>query len=72
MNREQHLHWCKKRAIEYALNGDIKNALASFTSDMLKHEETQSHIGLNILTTMMMAGHLDTPPKVIEFIEGFN
>jgi len=46
MNRQGHLEWCKKRAIEYVDNGDLNNAFASFQSDMGKHNETANHMAL--------------------------
>jgi hypothetical protein len=40
MNRQQHLEWCKTRALEYLDSGDITGAYSSFLSDMSKHPET--------------------------------
>lgn len=39
--REEHLAWCKKRALEYLDHGDIQGAFSSFASDMGKHPETK-------------------------------
>jgi hypothetical protein len=39
--REEHLAWCKARALEYLDQFEIANALTSFMSDMEKHEETK-------------------------------
>jgi hypothetical protein len=41
--REEHLAWCKQRALEYLDRGDLQNAVASMGSDLNKHEETKSN-----------------------------
>jgi hypothetical protein len=38
-SREEHLEWCKKRALEYLDRGDVENAIASMGSDLGKHED---------------------------------
>ena len=40
--REEHLQWCKDRALEYLNRGDIKNAVTSMMSDLNKHPETET------------------------------
>jgi hypothetical protein len=45
--RDEHLAWCKKRALEYLDRGEIVNAIASMGSDLTKHEELKN-IGLNM------------------------
>ena len=40
MNRDEHLAWCKGRALEYLDQHDVKNAIASMMSDMKEHPET--------------------------------
>ncbi len=40
--REEHLAWCKQRALAYVDRGDLTNALASFGSDMRKHPQTDT------------------------------
>lgn len=45
--REQHLAWCKQRALEYLEPGQhfsIDNAIASMTSDLGKNDETRHHL----------------------------
>jgi hypothetical protein len=39
--REEHLAWCKERALEYLKDGDITNAIISMASDLNKHPETK-------------------------------
>ena len=70
--REEHLTWCKERALEYIENDELGNAYASMVSDLNKHEETLGHIGIKLGIQLMMAGHLSSPDKMRHFIEGFN
>lgn len=72
MTRNEHLEWCKKRALEYVDMGDVTNAYASMVSDLRKHPETENHAALEMGAEMMFAGHLSTPEKMRRFIEGFN
>lgn len=70
--RAEHLDWCKKRALEYVELNDVPNALASFISDLGKHEETVDHPAIMLATGLSMGGHLSTPRQMKEFIEGTN
>jgi hypothetical protein len=42
MTRDEHLNWCKQRALEYLDQRELVNAVASMGSDLNKHEETKS------------------------------
>ena len=71
--REQHLQWCKDRALEYVEAGDNQQAFSSMASGLTKHPETQMHrttIALGM--QMLMSGHLDSAKQMREFINGFN
>lgn len=70
--REQHLEWCKKRALEYVDSGDTQGAFASMASDMRKHPETREHIGIGLGMQLMLGGQLKTPDEMRKFIIGFN
>lgn len=70
--RDEHLEWCKTRAMEYVNRGDTKNAFSSFMSDMGKHPETQDHLALQRGTMLKLGGHLSTPGQMKSWIEGFN
>ncbi|MBP6238818.1 MAG: hypothetical protein KA270_17390 [Saprospiraceae bacterium] len=70
--REEQLKWCKERALEYAKNGDLTNAFASFQSDMRKHPETNVHMALRMGITLLFGGHLSTEKEMTDWIEGFN
>ena len=72
MTRGEHLAWCKQRALEYCDRGDLSDAFASMASDLGKHPETKNHSGIQLGMMMVMAGQLDTPEKMRNFINGFN
>lgn len=72
MTRDEHLAWCKKRALQYCDIGDMNQAFASMTSDLRKHPETANHSGAELGMLMIAGGHLSTPQKMREFIKGFN
>lgn len=70
--REEHLRWCKERALEYIDKGDIQEGIASMLSDMRKHEETKSPTLDQLAMMMLMSGQLNSIPKAREFINGYN
>lgn len=72
MNRQEHLEWCKSRALEYVDRDDLPNAWTSMVSDLQKHKELENHAAIKLGMTMMMAGYLSTSQEMREFIEGFN
>lgn len=72
MTREEHLQWCKNRALEYVDANDLNNALTSMLSDLSKHSETRDHPAMQLSIMLKMNGHLDTPYEMQEFINGFN
>lgn len=69
-SRADHLAWCKERALEYVELGDTKNAFASLMSDLNKHPDTQGHGARELGIMLLLAGQLDTPAQMREFIEG--
>lgn len=72
MTRDEHLAWCKRRALEYVAIGDLQQALASMISGLRKHPETETHCGIELGFMLMMGGLLSTPAEMKKFIEGFN
>lgn len=70
--RAEHLQWCKDRALMYADQGDVSQAMASMGSDLNKHPETKNHEGMKLMMMLAMNGHLSTPAEIRKFIEGFN
>lgn len=73
MTREEHLKWCKERAIqEMDFYKDPSKGLISMMSDLQKHPETKSKS-----LVLLCLGQLKRSPKisrqeVINFINGFN
>lgn len=72
MTRQEHLDWCKQRALEYVDLGDNNQALASMGSDLGKHDETKNHAAIELGMMLLMAGHLNSQEKMRKFIQGFN
>lgn len=72
VTREEHMQWCKDRALEFCDNNDLANAWASMASDLTKHEETKNHLALELGTMLMLTGKLNTQQKMRKFIVGFN
>jgi len=72
VTRDEHLAWCKQRALELVDAGDLTGAFASMGSDLNKHPETENHVGVQLGMGLLMIGDLSTPDKMRRFIEGFN
>lgn len=70
--RQEHLDWCKRRALEYVQSGDFSQAVASMLSDLRKHPETEGHIGIELGSRMLFADLLNTDREVRKWLEGFN
>jgi hypothetical protein len=69
MTRDEHLAWCKQRALEYLDKGDAKNAVASMESDMCKHPDTQIS---DVLSMLGMRYLIDGDHAAVRrWIEGF-
>ena len=49
MTRDEHLAWCKERALAYLEKGELASAVASMGSDLLKHPECRENLGLTTL-----------------------
>lgn len=71
-SRDEHLKWCKERALQYCDMGDVGQAYTSMASDLGKHPETQGHSAIELGMMLMMGGHLSTSHQMREFINGFN
>ena len=54
MSPREHLNWCVQRALEYYDVGDQTNAIASFMSDIRKHEGTAWIFGHDLTFPMLM------------------
>lgn len=70
--RDEHMAWCKKRALEYVDAGDLTQDYASMASDLGKHQATANHSAIQPGMMMLMSGHLGTAAEMRKFIEGLN
>ena len=73
MTRDEHLEWCKKRALEYLDAGDTPQAFTSMMSDLSKHPDLKNHVGIRIgVGFIMLQGWINNPVEVRRWIVGFN
>jgi hypothetical protein len=72
MTRDEHMAWCKRRALEYVDMGDLDQAFASMASDVRKHPETADHPGVMLGMMMRVSGQLGTANAMRDFINGFH
>lgn len=72
MTRNEHLEWCKQRALAYVDQGDLNGAWTSMCSDLSKHPETKNHLAIALGMMMVLSGHLSTSHEMEKFILGFN
>ena len=72
MTRDEHMDWCKSRALEYLNHGDIKSAVGSMLSDMNKHPQTWLEPGSILNLLGMQAIMSNDAVAAWRFIEGFN
>lgn len=70
--RQEHIDWCKKRALEYVEQGDLLQAFTSMTSDLNSNPITENHIGIMLGMQQISVGLLNTPAEMKKFIEDFN
>jgi hypothetical protein len=71
MTRDEHLAWCKKRALEYLDEGDLVNAVASMGSDLSKHPESRTFANEYLLMLAMTYVAEGDTAGVRRWIEGF-
>jgi hypothetical protein len=70
MTAEEHLRWCADRALEYFDGSDKTSAIASFLSDVGKHDGTRHIQGP--LAMMMLPMEYDNGRDAFErFMMGF-
>lgn len=76
MTREEHLQWCKDRAMEYVKRGALLEAVTSMGSDLTKHPETKSSADSPVMAGLFLlacqqaqSGDRD---GVVRYIKGFN
>lgn len=66
--REEHLEWCRQRALEYVDADDPVQAYASMSSDLRKHPETEGLISRDLLERGQQAA-LTGSKAVREWVE---
>lgn len=71
MTRQEHIEWCKRRALEYLDEGAVQNAVTSMLSDIGKHPETIDKTGALVALAMVALQSGDVG-EARRFIEGFN
>lgn len=73
MTREEHLKWCKDRAMEYVRSGDLSAAVSSMLSDLRKHPETRdSGTGATAQLGLAYLMRGPTRDEITKYIQGFN
>lgn len=72
MDRQEHLDWCKRRALAHCDAGNLTMAFASFASDLSKHPMTENQPAIQLGLMLMLGGHLNTAQKMRDFITGTN
>jgi len=72
MTQDEHLEWAKKRALEYLDANDPRQAFTSMLSDLSKHPELESHVGIRMaLGFLLLPGWIDNREEVRRWIVGF-
>ena len=71
MTRDEHLLWCKRRALEYVDAGDLTHAVASMASDLKTHPDTDNPALDGLLMIGMMYVTDGDKPAVQRWIERF-
>ena len=79
MTRQEHLKWCKERAIaeyDFYMKNDpkpaLKNGIASIMSDISKHSETQSDSLKALCMMQLMSRPNMSRQEFVNFINEFN
>ena len=73
MTREEHLKWCKDRAIqEMDFYKDPSKGIISMMSDLRKHPETNSEALTSLCGMQLMTNPRMSRQEAINFINGFN
>lgn len=75
MTRQEHLDWCKKRAMECVVKGDLIQGVTSMMSDLGKHPELRESAGgaLAMLGLLALRQAQDGDRRGVEaYIKGFN
>ena len=68
--REEHMAFCKKRALQYLDKGDVSQAIASMLSDLSSHEDTKG-VGELMSGIGLMTAMNNNQDEAFKFIDGF-
>ncbi len=72
VRREEHLQFCKDRALKILEDGGKPDdAWASFLSDMNNDDTTRNHSALELGMMLIMGGHLSTSAAMKKHIEEY-
>jgi len=69
--RSEHLEYCKKRALAYCEQNELRLAFASMAADLKKHPETEGHAAISLGALLVYGGFLETKEKMVKFINDF-
>ena len=69
--REEHMAWCKKRALEYVDRGELHYAVASMASDLTKHPETTKSANAFLVQIALLDVMNDDVGAVRKWVNGF-
>lgn len=76
MTRDEHLQWCKDRAMEYVRQGQLLDGVTSMMSDLDKHPETAGVAANSALAPLGLLAAMQAQKGDREFVEryilGFN
>lgn len=74
--REEHLQFCKDRAMDYVNQGKLLEAVTSMMSDLTKHPETAKTAAAGPLAMLgllaMQQAQSGDRDGVVRYIKGFN
>jgi hypothetical protein len=71
--RQQHLVWCKRRAIdEMKFYNDGSKGIISMMSDLRKHPETNSETLIALCAAQLLGSPKISIAEAMKFIDGFN
>jgi len=72
MTREEHLKWCKERAIaEMDYYKDPTKAIVSIMSDLRKHPETNNEALISLCGVTLLTKRIKSRQDAINFLNGF-
>ena len=71
MTAQEHIEWCKRRALEYVQLGQLEQAFASMVLDLGKHDETCLLAVTALTTPGLLCVMNDDTPGVRRWIEEF-